>query len=243
MAAISFYHHQSAVKATDEADIFNKASAFTGGTYLTALSMGSRLTEGEKKKIAIKMSQFIGLSPDSLLSRDLRITPEDFQVMLLAGQDKRIGILDGRKTGPLHTDLRPPFSDPSMSLGRDTAASRLMKYYFTTSLNFPDTGSYRSLNMTVNSKWNWSSAQKEFYFTVIPEFADAVKKSPELKIFMAGGIFDMATPLYSARYQMDHSGIPSGRITFELFPTGHSIFEDKAQLKILADKIRQFIRK
>ncbi len=243
MAAISFYHHMSAVRAKDETDIFHRASAFTGSAYLAALSGGSRLADGEKKKIAMQMSKFTGLAPDSILARDLRITPEDFQVMLLAGQDKRIGILDGRKKGPLHTDLRPPFSDPSMSLGRDTAAARLMKSYFMYNLSFPDTGSYRSLNMTVNSKWNWTSAQKEFYFTVVPEFADAVKKSPDLKIFMAGGIFDMATPLYSARYQMDHSGIPPGRVTFELFPTGHSIFEDKVQLKILADKIRQFILK
>jgi len=241
MAAISFYHHRSAVKAKNEADIFDKASAFAGSTYLTALTMGSRLTNDEKRKVASRMSQYIGLSADSLMAKDLRIGPYDFQVMLLAAQDKRIGILDGRKTGPLHTDLKPPFSDPSMSLGRDTAASRLMKYYFTTSLNFPDTGSYRSLNMKVNSIWNWSSAQKEFYFTVIPEFADAIKKSPELKIFMAGGIFDMATSLYSARYQMDHSGIDPKRVSFELFPTGHSIFEDKVQLKILADKIRLFI--
>jgi carboxypeptidase C (cathepsin A) len=243
MAAISFYHHQSTVKAKDEVEIFNKASAFTGSTYFSALVKGNQLTDGIKRKIAKMLSQFIGLSPDSLLARDLRITPEDFQVMLLAGQDKRIGILDGRKTGPLHTDLKPPFSDPSMSLGRDTAASRLMKSYFTSNLNFPDTGSYRSLNMAVNSKWNWSSAKKEFYFTVVPEFAAAVKKDPALKIFIAGGIFDMATPLYSAKYQMDHSGIPPGRISFEVFPTGHSIFEDKAQLKILADKIRLSVLK
>ena len=116
-----------------------------------------------------------------------------------------------------------------------------MKEYFLRELKFTDTSKYKSLNLAINFKWNWSSAQKEFYFTVVPEFAAAVLKHREMKIFIAGGIFDMATPLWSAMYQLNHSGIPQEQISVNLFPTGHSIFEDEDQLKILAGMIRKII--
>jgi len=79
------------------------------------------------------------------------------------------------------------------------------------------------------------------FYTVVHEFAKAVIKTPELKIFVARGIFDMATPLDAAKFQFDHSGKPPERVVFESFPTGHSIFEEENELKILSDKIRQFI--
>jgi carboxypeptidase C (cathepsin A) len=243
LSAIAYYHGKSSVKAKSASQMFEKATEFAESQYFQALVKGNRLSEKEKKNIAVKLSGYIGLSVDTILSRNLRIKPEDFQLLLLADQGKRIGLLNGQKTGPLHTDLKPPYSDPSMGLRKDTVSGMLMKQYFNTTLNFPDTTRYKSLNLEANSKWNWSSVLKDFYYTVIPEFSLAVIKNPELKIFVAGGIFDMATPLYAAKYQFEHSGIDPGRVEFESFPTGHSIFEDQNELKILSDKIRRFILK
>ncbi|MGD0583176.1 MAG: hypothetical protein ABR974_09555 [Bacteroidales bacterium] len=243
ISAIAYYHGKASVKAKSAAEIFEKASLFAESRYFNALIKGDRLSERERTDIARKLSRYTGLPVDTILARDLRIKPEDFQLLLIADQDKRIGLLDGRKKGPLHTDLKPPYSDPSMGMRRDTVSATLMRRYFNSTLSFPDTNRYRSLNLDVNSKWNWSSALNDFYYTVVPEFSKAVIKDRGLKIFVAGGIFDMATPFYSARYQFEHAGIPSGRVVFESFPTGHSIFEDDNELKILADKLRQFILK
>jgi carboxypeptidase C (cathepsin A) len=243
LSAIACYHGKTLVKAADPSDMFEKASVFAERQYFNALLKGSRMSEKEKKRISLELSDYIGLPADTILARDLRIKPEDFQILLLADRDKRIGILNGCKTGPLHTDLKPPYSDPSMGVRKDTLSAMLIKQYFNTTLNFRDSGRYKSLNLDVNSKWSWSSALKDFYYTVVPEFSKAVIKNPGLKIFVAGGIFDMATPLGAAKYQFEHSGIPQGRVVFESFPTGHSIFENKNELKILADKIRQFISK
>jgi carboxypeptidase C (cathepsin A) len=242
LSAIAYYHGKASVKAANASEIFKNALVFAENQYFNALVKGNKLSVREKKNIALKLSGYIGLPVDTILARDLRIKPEDYQLLLLAGQNKRIGILNGCITGPLHTDLKPPYSDPSMGMRKDTVSAFLMKEYFNSTLNFQDTNKYISLNLDVNSKWRWSSALKDFYYTVLPEFSNGVKKNPGLKIFVAGGIYDMATPLYAAKYQFEHSGIPSGRVVFEYFPTGHSIFEDQNELKILADKIRQFIK-
>ncbi len=242
-AAIAWYHGKAKVKAERASELFEKASRFAEGSYFSALAKGDRLKETEKNSMALELSAYIGLDVDTILSRDLRIKAEDFQLLLLADQDKRIGLLNGCKTGPLHTDLKPPFSDPSMGMRKDTVSAKLMKQYFSETLNYPDTSKYISLNMNVNSKWIWTSALNDFYFTVLPEISQAVHKNSKMKVFVAGGIFDLATPLYAAKYQFDHLGIPIGRVYFETFPTGHSIFEDQEQLKILGQKIRDFIMK
>jgi carboxypeptidase C (cathepsin A) len=243
LSAIAYYHGKASVNANNASEMFEKACVFAENQYFKALVKGNRLSEKEKKNIAQKLSGYIGLPVDTILARDLRIKPENFQLLLLADQDKRIGLLNGCKTGPLHTDLKPPYSDPSMGMTKDTVSAILIKQYFNSTLNFQDTGRYKSLNLDINSKWIWSSALKDFYYTVVPEFSKAVIKDHGLKIFIAGGIFDMATPFYAAKYQFEHSGISSDRMVFESFPTGHSIFEDQNELKILADKIRQFILK
>jgi carboxypeptidase C (cathepsin A) len=240
MAAIARYHNKGSLVADDPADAFARAYEFSSKEYFPALAKGNHLAGPAKNKLAGELSDMTGIPADTILAKDLRIKPEEFELLLLAGENKRTGQLDGRKTGPLYTGLKPPYNDPSMGRS-DTAAVRLRKEYFNNTLGFRDTGNYKSLNLEVNSAWNWTSAIKEFYFTVLPELSKAAAENPGLKIFAAGGIFDLATPLAAAKYQLDHSGIPSRRIEFEPFPSGHSIFEDQEELRNLSDKIRHFI--
>lgn len=240
MAAIAKYHGKGSLSEKDGSAAFSRAYGFASGKYLSALARGSSIPAAEKKRIASELSALTGLPADTILARDLRISAEDFEMLLLAGENKRIGQLDGRKTGPSDNGLKPPYNDPSMGRS-DTSAVRRMKEYFNNSLGLRDTGRYRSLNLDVNTRWSWTSALKEFYFTVLPELSKAAAMNPDLKIMIAGGIFDLATPLAAARYQAEHSGIRAGRVIFEPFPTGHSIFEDPHELKVLADMIRSFV--
>jgi carboxypeptidase C (cathepsin A) len=240
MAAIARYHRKGSLESADPSDAFRKAYKYASEKYFPALVKGNDLTTPGKHKLALELSRITGIPVDTILAKDLRIKAEDFELLLLAGEDKRTGQLDGRKTGPLHTDLRPPYNDPSMSRG-DTSSVRMRKEYLNVFLGFRDSSAFKSLNLEVNSFWNWTSALKEFYFTVLPELSKGAIENPGLRIFIAGGIFDLATPLSAAKYQIDHSGISSQRIHFEPFPSGHSIFEDQDELKILSDKIRRFI--
>jgi carboxypeptidase C (cathepsin A) len=115
--------------------------------------------------------------------------------------------------------------------------------YFTQTLNFPDTGIYKTLNLDVNSKWNWSSIQGDNgYSTVVPGITKAMQEQKNLRSFVAGGFYDLATPVFAAKYVLGHMDIPENRVEYSFFPTGHSIFDNEEQLAILAGQVRSFVR-
>lgn len=241
MASIAWYHHKldPAIKSAEEA--YDEAIRFALNEYISALAKGINLSAKEREQIAVRLSGLIGLPKQTLLEKDLRITPSDFELLLLAKENKRVGQLNGQITGPLHNPgVTPPFDDPSMSMRRSTRS--IVSNYFKQNLQFPDTATYKTLNLDVNSRWTWLSMEVEIgYATVTPQLTKAMKEQPALKLFVAGGCYDLATPLYAARYILEHAGIAAKRITYASYPTGHSIFENEVELEKLEKEIRRFI--
>ncbi len=242
MAAAAFLHNKIDKKEKSLEQIFEEAISFVQKEYAPLLFKGNELSETEKKIAAEKISKLIGISPGKIFEHNLRISSGQFQKMLLADEEKRIGQLDAQITGPLNAPgVKPPYDDPSMF--RFPSNRTDVARYFTATLNFPDTGMYRTLNLDVNAKWNWNSI-KEFpgYISVAPAIAKAMKEQKDLRLFIAGGYYDLATPVYAVRYAMSHTDAPANRIIYSFFPTGHSIFEYEEQLGKLIKQIRDFIR-
>lgn len=242
MAAVAWYHHKLPARIQSPEQAFREAAEFARNEYLPALVKGVDLTETGKKNMAIALSEWTGLPVDSLLKKNLRISSRDFQLMLLAGEGKRVGQLNGQITGPLHNPgVKPPFDDPSMSFRR--SSRDLIGEYFRKELGFPDTSAYRSLNLGVNSRWNFQSMGDEFgYWTIIPDLLKGLDLQPGMKLLVAGGYYDLATPVYAARYVLEHGGVPGERVEYINFPTGHSIFEKEEELEKLSERVREFIR-
>jgi carboxypeptidase C (cathepsin A) len=242
MAAVATYHHKSGLNSTAE-KAYSTAMQFALNEYIMALGKGVNLAIAEKKKIAYRLSQLTGLSQQLILEKDLRITPLDFEKNLLAAEGKRVGQLNGQITGPLNNpSVKPPFDDPSMSFKPSNRSA--VTAYFKNNLQFADTGIYKTLNLVVNSRWNWNSLAEEVgYLTWAPGITKALKEQPKLKLLVAGGMYDMATPLYAGRYVLEHVGVTPNRVTYAAFPTGHSIFENEKELDKLVHLIRQFILK
>jgi carboxypeptidase C (cathepsin A) len=241
MAAVAYYHKKADKRITSPEQAYEEGVRFALDEYIAALAKGVSLTAKEKEKIAAKLSGLIGLSKEIILEKDLRITPKDFQLLLLAKEQKRVGQLNGQITGPLHNPgAKPPFDDPSMSMGPSTRG--IVGRYFKQTLLFPDTGTYRTLNLDVNSAWNWSSMEEDLgYLTVAGYLPKILKEQPHLNLLVAGGYYDLATPIYAARYILEHVGVKADRVTYANFPTGHSIFEKEEELKKLTDRVRVFI--
>ncbi len=241
MASVAWFHQKLDKRINSPEQAYAEAVQFSLNEYLPALAKGIHLPEKEREQTAAKLSSFTGLPKETILEKDLRITPKDFQLLLLAKEGKRVGQLNGQITGPLHNPgVKPPFDDPSMSSGPSTRG--LVGKYFNQALRFADSAVYRTLNLDVNSRWNFSSMGEEFgYWTVAPGIIKALKEQPQLKLLVAGGYYDLATPVYAARYVLEHTRVPAGRVIYANFPTGHSIFDKEEELQKLAVLIRTFI--
>jgi carboxypeptidase C (cathepsin A) len=73
-----------------------------------------------------------------------------------------------------------------------------------------------------------------------------MKYNPRLKIMLAGGYFDLATPYYEGIYEMRHLQIPAAlqrNIEYHYYQSGHMVYANEQSAKQLHDDAAAFIRR
>lgn len=241
-AAVAWYHNAIPRAGRTVEQHFADARRFAETEYVSALAQGPRLPPAEKTRIAKRMSDLIGLAPEQIEKADLRIDNYPFMLSLLADKGLRTGQLDARATRLIsESNLRPPFDDPSMTLGSDGPA--MVERYLRDELGYALPSPYRSLNLGINFKWSWDKDYGGSYqlMNFGPYLKQALDEAPQLKLFMAGGYYDITTPLQAGSFALEQAGIPPARVTIKGYPAGHSIFEDEDSLKALAADLRAMI--
>ncbi|MFC4308753.1 S10 family peptidase [Steroidobacter flavus] len=237
-AATAAFHGKVDAQGRTPAQIFAEAVQFARSEYIAALIQGDSLPPAEKARIAQELSKRIGLPADFIADNNLRITKPTFMLNLLKDRGLRTGQLDARATGSLaeYADKQPPRDDPSMFAGGSTAG--LVHEYFTNELKFPAKDNYRTLNLDVNSKWQFKG---EALANPAGLVGAAMQKNSELRVFWGAGIYDITTPLYAGRYILDHASIPTQRLVVGEFATGHTVFDGDSNLDRFTQAVRSFI--
>jgi carboxypeptidase C (cathepsin A) len=237
-AAVAWYHNKVDRAGRSAEQFYADALAFAQTDYAAALIRGNALTAAEKRKVAERMSGFIGLSPDLIEKADLQPGKEQFMLALIADRGERTGQLDGRAHRSIaESNVRPPFDDPSMSLGAESGD--IMEHYLKDELGYAPPSEYRSLNLGINSKWNRQDSYANASYTGF--LVAAMKANPNLMLFTGGGVFDLTTPTYAGEYTLDHADIPNDRRIHKGYAAGHSVFEDPEGLVALTTDMRAFI--
>jgi carboxypeptidase C (cathepsin A) len=244
LASVAWYHGKSIWEEKSLTECYQEAIKFVQNEYAPSLLKGSALKNTEQELLAEKLSGITGLNKKQILEKNLRISTEDYQVMLFADKGMRLGLLDARVTTTSKpTSSSPsPYNDPSFKLTRPAQKVSPISRYFRDSLNVHRPGNYNGLNLKANFNWKWTATNGVAeYFTVAPMIAAAMSQHPKLKLLVAGGYYDMATPLYATTYALDHVGAPADRITYMNFPSGHDVFDTPEDLETLTKKIREFV--
>ncbi|MDV6332950.1 S10 family peptidase [Asticcacaulis sp. 201] len=248
LAAGAWYHRKVDRKQRSLADVVASAQNFSINTYAPALIKGAALSENERAFVAKELADFTGISADLIANANLRIDSDVFLSNLNAAQNLDTGRLDMRVTAikapPLNADRSAAANDPSLGLGKSNViTSPLITAYLHDELKVPVTSDYVSLSLDLNFRWNWSDVRDEqkFALNVTPELARLMKDRPGVRMMVVGGYYDLATPLWSARYAIEHSDAPLDRVRFEAYPTGHSVFNPADDLSAKADQIRTFL--
>lgn len=241
LASVAAFHGHNAL-TKDPQGAFDEAVEFSRTVYLPALVEGSAIPAAEKQKIATEVAKRIGLTPELIAQKDLRLDPYDQMLNMLKGQGLRTGQSDARIIGKIadYADKKPPFDDPSMfSLKPGSSTKDIVQAYLTGELGFKTTESYTTLNMEVNSKWQYDVDDAIKMPAAL--IGTAMKKDKALRLFWAGGLFDLRTPLYGGIYALRHAGIPANRLTILTQPSGHGVYEGDENLKGFTRAVRQFV--
>jgi carboxypeptidase C (cathepsin A) len=242
LAAVAWYHDAIDRGGRSVADWYDAALRFAQTDYSAALMQGPALPVAEKRRVAARMAQFTGLPARMIEAKDLRLDRRDFMLGLLSAKGLRTGQLDGRATRAIaDSKLRPPFDDPSMSLGSGTAKG--IETYLGQELGYAVPSAYRSLNLGINFKWNWDKDYGGSYraMSFAPYLKAAMDAKPSLRMFAAGGYYDITTPVYAGQFAVEQHGVPADRIAFHRYAAGHSAFEDEAALKALSADLHRFV--
>src|SRR5499427_4214200 len=111
---IAGYHHKLSGDLTqDMAKTREEVVHWAENDYALALGTADAMTPDQRRKIVEQLSRYIGLRPEVIEARNLRIDVPTFTKELLLDQKLVAGRLDGRFTSPNPDDER--FYDPSGS--------------------------------------------------------------------------------------------------------------------------------
>jgi carboxypeptidase C (cathepsin A) len=250
-AATAWYHHRVGSDRPDDLKAFLKeAEAFATGEYASALLQGSELDPARKQAVAEKLSHFIGLPVPYLLKADLRVSGGMFEKTLQDDLGITTGRLDTRFTGPDIDRLSKTSDYDPQSAAISSAYISVFNAYARDTLGY---GAGKIFKPFAGFDRPWDFTHKPISddgafpgaLNVMPDIAAAMKFNPNLKVMVAGGYYDLATPYYEGWYEMHHLPISAqqqANIEFHYYPAGHMVFVNEASLKALHDDTAAFIK-
>lgn len=242
--ATAWYHKRllAAMQSKSIEQITAESRNFAANEYMPAMLRLDSLSGAERSALAEKFSAYTGLSRDFVEQANLRVDLGKFQKELLRSERRTAGRLDSRFKG-IDRDAAgdSPDSDPSMNAIRPpyTAA---FNAYVRGELGFKTDTEYYILGGGITGPWNWNVDNA--YADTSIRMKDAMAKNPYMKIFVAQGYYDMATPFYAAEYTVSAMNLdPTLRrnISFAYYESGHMMYIEKDSLAKLKTDAVSFI--
>ena len=238
--AVAWYHGK--IKGKRE-DLLKEAERFALNEYTVALAKGASLSEEDRGKAAGKIAELTGLTKEYVLACDLRIEPSRFEKELLRGDGKVVGRFDGRLTGWATDPANDSAEwDPSFD-GFLTAYTSAMNEYARGTLKYENDLPYEVLTGKVNP-WNYNSGGWSGYLYVGDNLRNAMTRNPNLKLLIAAGWYDLATPYFGVDYTANHLGLAKDlrkNITQTYYAGGHMVYHERTAAEQLERDVARMI--
>ena len=242
--ATAWYHNLlDAELQVDFHQTLKEVEAFAVGEYTLALMKGKDLPEDERQEITRKLVRYTGLPIDYIERADLRVSIMRFCKELLRAQGKTVGRFDSRFTGLDRDSVGERFEyDPSYTniLGPYTAT---LNDYLRSQLKFESDLAYEILTDRVHP-WNYDTHQNQ-YVNVTDTLRKAMTTNPYLKVFVASGYYDLATPYMATQYTFNHLGLDKSlqqNVSMSFYEAGHMMYVRQQSLIQLKKDLSCFIQ-
>lgn len=242
-AATAWYHNR--LDDDLQADLrrtLREVESFAATEYTLALMRGDKLAPETRGEIVAKLARYTGLSEAFVARANLRVDIYRFVKELLREDGRTVGRLDSRFQGIDRDAAGERFEyDPSLSIiyGAYTAA---FNDYVRRTLDFASDLPYEILS-NLYENWDYGKHQNEF-LDVAETLRAAMNKNPFMKIFIANGYFDLATPYFATDYTFNHLGLdPSRRrnIVTAYYEAGHMMYVHEPSLQRIQQDLAAFI--
>ncbi len=243
-AATAWYHKRLAPDLQgDLTGTVQAAASFAYGDYMHALFQGDALGAEQRTAVVERLARFTGLSPSYVESTNLRIEHMRFCKELLREQRRTVGRLDSRFTGADRDAAGETMTyDPSSAATFGPYAGTL-NAYVRDELNFNSDLPYQVLAHLYET-WDYSKHQNK-YVDMSETLRAAMTQNPYLKVIIANGYFDLATPFSATEYTVNHLALEPhlrGNVQMTYYAAGHMMYVHDPSLRQLAADLRQFVQ-
>jgi carboxypeptidase C (cathepsin A) len=249
-AATAYYHKKLNPMPEDLKIFLTEVEQFATGDYAQALEDGNILPDDDRKLTIERLSRYTGLSQDYIRKANLRVNGGEFEKNLQDDSDTTTGRLDSRFSGPTIDPLSKEADYDPQSAAISSAYVSAFNDYVRKDLHF---GQGKLFKPEAEIRhWEFThvppgeSEPATSVVNVIPDLANAMKYNPNLKVLVNGGYYDLATPYFSAVYELRHLPIPRklmGNVDFKTYESGHMVYAHPEALKELHDNVAAFIGK
>ncbi|HTP32219.1 MAG TPA: hypothetical protein VMJ75_08605 [Candidatus Acidoferrales bacterium] len=241
-AADAWYHKKVAadLQKKDLKSFLKEVEAFTGAEYAAALMKGDTLPTGERKAVIDKLARYTGLEPHYLDETNLRWDVSHFTRQLLRDKQQTVGRYDGRLAGPSSmntgetseydpssTLITPPFTAVVTNYLRNELGYKTDMYYYPSGGVQP-----------------WDYGVQNGFGDTTALLKNAMTKNPYMRVMVAAGYFDLATPYYATEYTFNHMGLSPemhSRITWAFYQSGHMLYIDSDSHAKLKHDFTEFL--
>lgn len=245
-AATSWFHDQLEATYQEKTleNFLAEVEEFAETEYAQALMLGNKLPEMQRAHIVERLSSYTGLSWRYIEGCNMRINIDRFVKEILRDEGFTIGRFDSRILGRDSDDVGENHQyDPSFAVIHGVYGACLNDYVHT-ELDYKSDLPYEILNFNVFPNWKYNSFQNEFVNTA-EQLRQAMTRNPHLKVLVANGYFDLATPYFATEYTFNHLNLRSGleeNITMTYYEAGHMMYIHRPSLEQLGADLIDFVR-
>ena len=242
--ATAWYHKRLSAELQRKPirEVLNESEEFAANQYGPALLRIDRLSAQERQSLLDKFSSLSGLNRTFVEQNNFRVDLGEFNKELLRDQRRTTGRLDSRFLGFDRDSAGDNVEfDPSMSAIR-TPYTAAFNDYVRRDLNYKSDVEYYILGGGISTPWNWNTSNG--YADTSQALSSAMRKNPYMKVFVACGYYDMATPYFAAEYSVSAMSLdPQLRqnFSFGYYEAGHMMYIEKNSLKKLKDDVSAFM--
>jgi carboxypeptidase C (cathepsin A) len=249
-AATAWYHHKLPNQPQSLEPFLTEVEQFALGEYWQALMAGNTLSAERKSAVAAKLHEYTGLPAQYIEQAGLRINGGEFEKTLL-GSNVTTGRLDSRFTGPTLDPMSKEAEYDPQSAALSSAYVSAFNDYVRRTLKFGNNKTYKA-ELDVEKQWDFlhqppgATIKIPQSMNVMLDLATAMKLNPNLKVQLNGGYFDLATPFFTALWElqqlpMERSLLANTETHF--YRSGHMVYAHEPDLKALHDNAAAFIGK
>jgi carboxypeptidase C (cathepsin A) len=243
-AATAWYHHALAEQPKDLDAFLNEVCAWVKTEYVPALFLGRDLPEDRRAAIVKTLSRYTGLSAEYITRANLEVSTDRFRRELLRDRDLVVGRLDTRYTGTEPDSVGEyPSGDP-MGSGIGGAYVAGFQDYLRNGLGVKVDREYVVVSRKAGESWKRpkeDSPAFQGYVDVVPELARGMADNPDLRVFVASGLYDIATTFFAAEHNVARSTMDRKRVMIHRYPAGHMMYVHQPTFVQLARDVREFV--